>query len=319
LERKTFTLPERLLLGFKSRAVLRVCIFIVLFIGFLGSLSEAKAAKDLPIEQKYPLLATGILKSAGLAKLPNGILLKSDGVEIKEAILREIIEKADPKLRGQLEKNLFFLLEQEATKTILIHKAQKDGISSPGLSAIQTHLLEKTKGISISDEQARTFYDANKAMVGGMPFDQVKESIRGFLLKQKQQQAIQSYIQDLGKKTDIRVNLDWVKEQHALARDNPVDRARASGRPTMVEFGATGCIPCDMMQPILDNLRKKYPRKLNVVFVHVREKQILGARFGIRSIPVQVFFDQHGREFFRHEGFFSEKKVVEIVSKMGVQ
>ena len=87
----------------------------------------------------------------------------------------------------------------------------------------------------------------------------------------------------------------------------------------MVEFGATGCIPCDMMQPILDNLRKKYPDKLNVVFVHVREEQILGARFGIRSIPVQVFFDKDGEEVFRHEGFFPEAKVTEVLSKMGIK
>jgi len=36
----------------------------------------------------------------------------------------------------------------------------------------------------------------------------------------------------------------------------------------MAEFGATGCVPCDMMQPILNTLRKEFPEKLNVVFVH---------------------------------------------------
>ena len=37
-----------------------------------------------------------------------------------------------------------------------------------------------------------------------------------------------------------------------------------------MEFGATGCIPCDMMQPILENLRKSFKDRLNVIFVHVR-------------------------------------------------
>ena len=32
------------------------------------------------------------------------------------------------------------------------------------------------------------------------------------------------------------------------------------GSPTLVEFGATGCGPCDMMQPILENLRRKNTR-----------------------------------------------------------
>ena len=87
----------------------------------------------------------------------------------------------------------------------------------------------------------------------------------------------------------------------------------------MIEFGATGCIPCDRMQPILESLRKSFKARLNVVFVHVRQEQILGARFGIRSIPVQVFFDESGQELFRHEGFFAEEEVRKQLAKMGVK
>jgi thioredoxin 1 len=110
-----------------------------------------------------------------------------------------------------------------------------------------------------------------------------------------------------------------VKQQAASARDNPVDKARMSGKPTLIEFGAAGCVPCDMMQPILDKLRKKFPEKLNVVFVHVQENQLLGARFGIRSIPVQAFFDKNGEEVFRHVGFYAEEEVLKQLAKMGVQ
>jgi len=123
----------------------------------------------------------------------------------------------------------------------------------------------------------------------------------------------------LGGNADIRVNREWVKAQYALAKDNPVDKARRSGKPTMVEFGAKGCVPCDMMQPILDNLKKKFPDRLNVVFVHVGENQVLGARYGIRSIPVQVFFDQNGQEVSRHVGFYAEKEVLKQLAKLGVK
>jgi thioredoxin 1 len=156
-------------------------------------------------------------------------------------------------------------------------------------------------------------------MVGGLPFEQVKESIQQVLVQQKRQDAFASYLHCLGGKADIRVNMEWVKAQHALAMDNPVDKARISGKPTIVEFGAEGCVPCDMMQPILDNLRKKFPDRLNVVFVHVRENRILGARFGIRSIPVQVFYDKNGKEVFRHVGFYAEAEVLKQLAKLGVE
>ena len=52
---------------------------------------------------------------------------------------------------------------------------------------------------------------------------------------------------------------------------------------------------------------------------HVRENQILGARFGIRSIPVQVFYDKNGEEVFRHMGFYPEAEVLKQLSKLGIE
>jgi thioredoxin 1 len=52
--------------------------------------------------------------------------------------------------------------------------------------------------------------------------------------------------------------------------------------------------------------------------VHVGEDQILAARFGIRGIPVQVFFDARGDEVFRHVGFFAQEKVDQQLARMGV-
>jgi len=182
----------------------------------------------------------------------------------------------------------------------------------------QVYVNRLTRGLTVTEAEARAFYDSNRKMVGGMPFDQVKGSIEQFLLQQKKQEFLDAHIKGLGKKARIRLNRDWVKKQARLALDNPVDQARKSGKPTMAEFGASGCVPCDRMQPILEKLRKKYPGQLNVVFVHVRESQMLAARFGIRAIPVQVFYDAKGKEVFRHQGFYAEAEVLKQIKKLGV-
>jgi len=115
------------------------------------------------------------------------------------------------------------------------------------------------------------------------------------------------------------VSAFWGKEQAILARDNPVDKARKSGRPSLVDFGASGCRPCDMMAPILRNIEKKYKGTLNVVFVHVRKEQILASRYGVQGIPIQIFFDRDGKEVFRHTGFFSQKEIERKLKEMGVR
>jgi len=293
----------------------------VLWMLVLLLLTAPRTAAADTVENRYPGLATGLLKSAVPASLDKDTLLAADGFTIKQSQLLKGIQGQEPKLRGQLEKNLFFLLEQEAVRRVLLSEAQKAGISvkeDDDSRAIQALFEHRTKDLSVSEDEVRAFYAANKEMVGGGPFEQVADGIRQYLLQDKKQQAVNAYIDSLGETVKLRINDKWVEAQSHLAMDNPVDKARRSGKPTMVEFGATGCVPCDMMQPILDNLRKNYPDKLNVVFVHVREEQILAARFGIRSIPVQVFYDASGTEVFRHVGFYAQTEVVKQIGQMGV-
>ncbi|MEE4608781.1 MAG: thioredoxin family protein [Desulfobacteraceae bacterium] len=289
---------------------------------FLLAVGGPRAVAAATLESDHPGLATGMLKSAVLAPLDKDTLLIADGVTIKETQLLAGIQDQEPKLRVQLENNLFFLLEQEATRRILIDEARKAGIvvNDPDDSRpIQTLLEQQTKAISVSEDEARAFYSANREMIGDAPFEQAADPIRQYLLQEKKQQAINDYIADLGRSRNIRINQAWVQAQSRLAADNPVDRARRSGKPTLLEFGAAGCVPCDMMQPILDNLRKDFGDRLNVVFVHVGEEQVLGARYGIQSIPVQVFYDAGGQEVSRHVGFFAQEEVLKQLARMGVE
>jgi thioredoxin 1 len=100
----------------------------------------------------------------------------------------------------------------------------------------------------------------------------------------------------------------------AVATDVPV-----KGTVTMVDLGAKKCIPCKMMAPILEKLEKEYAAKAAVVFFDVWEDPAPAKRFGIRTIPTQIFFDKEGKEVYRHEGFLSEEEIVRRFRAMGVK
>ncbi|MBW1783000.1 MAG: thioredoxin fold domain-containing protein [Deltaproteobacteria bacterium] len=302
----------------------RVAAWAFLFMGLVWfqiplALGSAKI-DGRTVEEAYPGLASGILKSAKLANLKNGVLLTAEGVRIDESTLTEMFKDEKPEIQEQLKKNLFFVLEQQAIQKILLHEAHKSGQKKgePKDQVIMMYLDENISEVTVTDKEAKAFYDENKEMTGGMPFDQVKDAIHGYLLQRKKQEAVANFLQALGKGMDIRINREWVKKQDVLERDNPVDSARRSGKPTLVQFGATGCGPCDMMKPILADLKKKYKDRLNVVYINVGEQQILGARFDIRVIPVQAFFDNNGREVFRHVGFYPQTKIEKRLAAMGI-
>lgn len=80
--------------------------------------------------------------------------------------------------------------------------------------------------------------------------------------------------------------------------------------PRLVDLGATKCIPCKMMAPILEQLGKEYKGKLKVEFIDVWENRSAGEKYKINSIPTQIFYDANGKEFYRHVGFFPKEDIL---------
>ena len=97
------------------------------------------------------------------------------------------------------------------------------------------------------------------------------------------------------------------------------DPVPVKGMVTMLDLGADKCIPCKMMEPIIEKLKKVYDGKVAIVFIDVRKDKSKVAEYGIRAIPTQIFFDKNGREVFRHLGFLSEEEIVTQLKAMGVE
>ena len=281
---------------------------------------EAPLAKDT-----YPGLFSGALTSARLATLPAGILLRSGNLKLTQKDLDLDIAKAPATIRPQLKNNAFFALEDRATGDLLAAEArawaQQNGgkVGAKRDELVRAYLNSFISTLTVADEEIRMFYDENKSMMGSATFDQAKEPLKDYLLDEKRRQAVSAHILTLSERTLVEVDKDWAAKQYVLAINNPVDKARKSGKPTMVDFGADKCRPCDMMTPILSEIKKTYAGKVNVVFVHVGKEQVLGARFGIEAIPVQVFYDKAGKEVHRHVGFFAKDQILSKLAEMGVR
>ena len=88
---------------------------------------------------------------------------------------------------------------------------------------------------------------------------------------------------------------------------------------TMVDLGADKCVPCKLMAPILKKLKDEYTEKAAILFIDVWKDPDQAKKYGIRTIPTQIFFDQSGKEQYRHIGFMSEtdiKKQLDLLLSM---
>ncbi len=89
--------------------------------------------------------------------------------------------------------------------------------------------------------------------------------------------------------------------------------------PRLVDLGADKCIPCKMMAPILDELKKEYAGRLEVEFIDVWKNPDMAKKYGISLIPTQIFYDSYGKELFRHEGFISKEDILAKWKGLGIE
>lgn len=60
--------------------------------------------------------------------------------------------------------------------------------------------------------------------------------------------------------------------------------------PVLVDFGATWCPPCKMIEPIVQRISSEYDGKLKVYQVNTDNDPGLAQRFGITGVPTLIFF-----------------------------
>ena len=92
----------------------------------------------------------------------------------------------------------------------------------------------------------------------------------------------------------------------------------AAKLPRLLDLGAGKCIPCKMMAPILEELKKEYAGRMNVEFIDVWKNPDAGKQYDIEMIPTQIFFDASGKELFRHVGFFGKEDILGKWKELGV-
>lgn len=88
--------------------------------------------------------------------------------------------------------------------------------------------------------------------------------------------------------------------------------------PMLRDLGAGKCIPCKMMSPILEELKKEYAGRMDVEFIDVWQNPDAGKPYGIEVIPTQIFYDAEGKELFRHVGFFAKEDILGKWKELGV-
>ena len=117
--------------------------------------------------------------------------------------------------------------------------------------------------------------------------------------------------------------IGFAQKSSTLKQSKPttvIQKKPVNYKVTFIELGSVRCIPCKQMKAVMKAIEKKYGSQVKVVFhdVWTEKGKSYGTKYGITAIPTQVFLDETGKEYFRHEGYFPEEELVKVLYQKGV-
>lgn len=85
-----------------------------------------------------------------------------------------------------------------------------------------------------------------------------------------------------------------------------------SDQPVLVDFFATWCGPCQMLAPILKEVKANLGERISIIKIDVDKNQAVAAQYQVRGVPTMILF-QNGKQLWRQSGVMSKEDIIKII------
>ena len=85
-----------------------------------------------------------------------------------------------------------------------------------------------------------------------------------------------------------------------------------SEKPVLIDFYATWCGPCQMLSPILKQVKDSLGERVSIIKVDVDKNQELAAMQQVRGVPTMMLY-QNGQQLWRQSGVLSKEEIIQII------
>ncbi len=85
-------------------------------------------------------------------------------------------------------------------------------------------------------------------------------------------------------------------------------------KPILVDFFATWCGPCQMMGPILEDVKKHFGDTASIIKIDVDKNPEIAATLQVRGVPTLILY-KAGKQLWRQSGVVQTNDLVKLIQQ----
>lgn len=225
------------------------------------------------------------------------------------------LDQLEANYRRQRDKTIEATLDSIIHERLVVSEVKKTGKTSDDLLA-----AEASGSFDPSDVEVSTWYNDNKARLGGRTLEQLKPQIVDYLRKQRRTEAANKLEQRLRTEQHVTVAFQPYRLQFNDAGAPTLGKSEAP--VTLVEFSDFQCPFCKAALPILKQVEKAYPDKVRIVY---HQYPIASLHpYAFKAAEASLCANEQGKFWQLHDAMFDDQNKLTVsdlkatAAKLGV-
>jgi thioredoxin 1 len=83
-------------------------------------------------------------------------------------------------------------------------------------------------------------------------------------------------------------------------------------KPVLIDFYASWCGPCQMLGPVLKQVKDSLGERVSIIKIDVDKNQEIAAVCNVKSVPTMLLF-QNGKQLWRQSGVLSKEEILKTI------